>query len=604
MNTPFLLLSRRIAALSLAGSLIAGASHALAADGTWTLDGNNNWNTTTTAPWFNGIIASGVDANAYFNKIDITADRTVTLTENMTAGNLFFGDAGTTATQTWTVKRSASQVLTLQTTSGTPTITVDNSSATILAVLAGTQGLTKAGSGTVTLSGNNTFTGTVTAGAGSMTLSGTNAFSSAVVNAGSLTLSGANSSLTSVVVNAGTLTLSAANSSLNSVVVNGGTLDVWATTAIGSNSINLASSTSVLNAGNTLPGTTVTISGNITGSGKINKTSNATTLVLAGDNTYTGGTTLTDGAIVLGTGQNNGLGTGTLKLGTGALQSLDNNSRTITNTLVDMGSGNIRLGAVQGASTGLGDLTFTSTSAVSLAAAKTWTVNNSTRVTFKNSWTANPSWNVTKAGTGTLVFDGNFTGTNATGFIINAGTLILNGSKTMTGAVTVNSGGTIGGNSPSMAGVFTVNAGGAISPGDGGIGTLTALNLTWNGETSGAFAQMKFELSNVVGQSTSATADRLALGSGILAKGSGSIFTFDFLGTGAAGNTYTLMTFGSSTGFSVTDFTYTNLTNGLTGSFALNGGSVTFSVVPEPTTFALVGAGLMVTLLARRRRRD
>ncbi len=585
MNTPFSLLSRRIAALSLAGSLVAGAPHALATDGTWNLDGNSTWNSTNTTPWLGGNIASGVDANAYFNKIDITADRTVTLTENMTVGNLFFGDAGTTPTQKWILTRSAAQVLTLQTSAGTPTITVDNTTTTISTVLAGSQGLTKAGAGTLVLSGNNTFTGTVTAGAGALTLSGTNA-------------------MTGIIVNAGTLTLSGANSSLSSVVVNGGTLDVWTTNAIGSNNINLASSSAVLNAGNTLPGTIVTISGNITGSGKINKSSNATTLVLNGDNTYSGGTTLTDGAIVIGTGLNNGLGTGTLKLGTGAFQASDNNARTITNTLVDMGSGNLRLGAVQGATTGLGDLTFTSTAAVSLAAAKTWTVNNSTRVTFKNSWTANPGWNITKAGTGTLVFDGNFTGTNATGFIINAGTLILNGSKTMTGAVTVNSGGTIGGNSPSMAGTFTVNAGGAIAPGDGGIGTLTATNLTWNGETSGTFAQMKFELSNTGGQGALATADRLALGSGILAKGSGSIFTFDFLGTGAAGNTYTLMTFGSSTGFSVSDFTYTNLTNGLNGTFALNGTNLTFSVVPEPTTFALLGAGLMVTVFARRRRRE
>ncbi|TXI87799.1 MAG: PEP-CTERM sorting domain-containing protein [Cupriavidus sp.] len=587
MNTPFSLLSRRIAALSLAGSLVVGASHALATDGTWISDAAGNWNTTNTAPWFGSNIASGVDANAYFNKIDITANRTVTLTENMTVGNLFFGDAGTTPTQTWALSRSAAQVLTLQTSSGTPTITVDNTSATISAVLGGTQGLAKAGAGALTLSGNNTFTGTVTVNAGTMTLNGTNAMTGIIVNAGTLTL-GNNTS----------------NASLSSVVVNGGTLDVWSTNAIGSNNINLASASSVLNASSTSGGNIVTISGNITGSGKINKTSNASTLVLNGDNTYSGGTTLTDGVLVIGSGLNNGLGTGTLKLGQGAFLASDNSARTITNTLLDMGSGNLRLGAVQGATTGLGDLTFTSTATVSLAAAKTWTVNNSTRVTFKNAWTANPGWNITKAGTGTLVFDGNFTGTNATGFIVNAGTLILNGSKTMTGAVTVNSGGTFGGNSPSMAGTFTVNAGGAIAPGDGGIGTLTATNLMWNGETSGAFAQMKFELSNVGGQSTSATADRLALGSGILSKGSGSIFTFDFLGTGAAGNTYTLMTFGSSSGFSVGDFTYTNLTDGLNGTFALNGTSLTFSVVPEPTTFALLGAGLMVTFFARRRRHD
>ncbi|GAT34672.1 PEP-CTERM protein-sorting domain-containing protein [Terrimicrobium sacchariphilum] len=607
MTIPFSALSRGIAALSLIGSLAVGSSQALATDGTWILNGNGNWNTQDGNPWQGGTVASGTGASAYFNTIDITANRTVTLTEDITVGNLYFGDTALspTAYNTWTVNRLASQVLTLQTSAGTPTITVDNSSATILAPVAGNQGLAKAGSGTVTLSGNNTFTGTVTVGAGAMTLAGTNVFSNAVVNAGALTLSGANSSLGSVVVNAGTLTLSGANSSLSSVTVNGGTLDVWTTNAIGNNNISLVAASSTLNAANTAT-SVITINGNITGSGKISKTSGVSTLVLNGNNTFTGGTTIGAGTVALGTGLNNGLGTGTLTMNGGsALLSTDNNSRTINNTLA-FGSGNFgfRFGATEGDTTGKGNLTFAGTGTVSVGGARTWTVNNNTRVTFKNAWSGNSGWDVTKAGTGTLVFDGNITGSNGVGIIVNAGTMLINGSKSSTSNVTVNSGGTLGGNSPSMAGVFTVFAGGAIAPGDGGIGTLTATNLSWNGETSGAFAQMKFDLSNVGGQGSSATSDRLALGSGILTKQSGSVFAFDFLGSGAAGNTYTLMTFGSSSGFSVSDFSYTNLTNGLTGTFGLNAGSLTFSVVPEPTTFALLGAGLMVTFFARRRRRD
>lgn len=545
MNTPFSLLSRRIAALSLAGSLVIGASHALATDGTWNLDGNGNWNSTDGTPWLSGIIASGIDANAYFNKLNITGTRTVTLTENMIAGNLFFGDTAAT-TYGWTLQRSTTAVLTLQTSSGTPTITVDNSTTTISAVLAGTQGFAKAGTGVLTLSGSNTLTGGIT--------------------------------------------------------VNAGTLDLRSTAAIGSNSINLASASSTLDAANTVSSST-TVSGNITGSGKINKTSSVSALVLTGDNSFTGGVTLQAGSIEVGSGLNNGIGTGTLTLNGGAFLSTDNNSRTFTNVLA-MGSNPLRFGALQDAATGKGDLTFAWTGNTAVGGSKNWTVNNATRVTFKNTWTGNSDHTVTKMGTGTLVFDGNITGSTGVGIVVNAGTMLLNGSKSTSNAVTVNSGGTFGGTSPSMAGVFTVNAGGAIAPGDGGIGTLTATNLTWNGETSGTFAQMKFELSNVGGQGASATADRLALGSGILSKGSGSIFTFDFLGTGAAGDTYTLMTFGSSTGFSVSDFTYTNLTSGLNGTFALNGTSLTFSVVPEPTTFALFGAGLMVTFFARRRRRE
>ncbi len=545
MNIPFSLLSRRIAVLSLAGSLAAGATQVLAADGTWISDASGNWNAATTAPWQSGIVASGIDANAYFNKIDVTGARTVTLTENLTVGNLFFGD--TSGTQTWTLARSATSVLTLQTTTGTPTITVDNSAVTISAALGGTQGYTKAGTGKLVLTGNNTgLTGQIT--------------------------------------------------------VNAGTLDIWTTNSIGSNNINLVSATSTLDNAN-FASVSTTISGDITGSGRIIKTSGVSGLVLAGNNTFTGGVEIQAGSVEAGSGLNNGVGTGTLSFKGGAFLSTDNNARTFTNVIA-MGSNALRFGAVQDAATGKGDLTFAWTGSTAVGGNKSWTVNNSTRVTFKNSWAGNSDHNITKLGTGTLVFDGNITGSSGVGITVTAGTMLLNGSKSTSNAVTVNSGGTFGGNSPSMAGVFTVNAGGAISPGDGGIGTLNATNLTWNGEASGAFAQMKFELSNVGGQSTAATADRLALGSGILSKGSGSIFTFDFLGTGAAGNTYTLMTFGSSSGFSVGDFTYTNLTNGLDGTFALNAGSLTFTVVPEPTTFALLGAGLMVAIFARPRRRD
>jgi len=487
----------------------------------------------------NGIVASGADFNAYFNTIDITTNptTTVTLTENLTIGNLYFGDTGTPV-QGWTLARSVNTLeLTLQTSSGAPLITIDNGTTTISAALGGTQGFTKAGSGTLVLSTANTLTGDIS--------------------------------------------------------VNAGTLDFWANNANISNNISLAAGT-VLNAASTATNNVTTISGNITGSGRINKTSDSSTLVLTGDNTFTGGTNLSGGTIIVGSGLNNGIGTGTLTLSRGALVANDNNTRTFANTLA-MGSNPLRFGALQGATTGLGDMTFTSTAASTVGGEKTWTINNSTRVTFKNSWSGNPNWNVTKAGTGTLVFDGNITGSSGVGLIVSNGTLILNGTKTTDGAVTVN-GGTFGGNSTSMTGVFTLNAGGAISPGDGGIGTLTATNLTWNGEASGNFAQMKFELGNV------GSSDRLSLGSGILSRGTGTIFTFDFLGTGVAENSYTLLTFGSSTGFSVSDFSYTNLGGGLSGTFSLQGNSLQFSVVPEPQTYALLAAGLMAVFFFRRKR--
>jgi len=537
--------SRGLVALSLLGSLVLGSSKTQAADGTWNLDGNGNWDLATTAPWLNGIVASGIGSNAYFNTLNISANTTVTLTESLTIGNLYFGDVP--AGQNWTLARTGAAELTLQTSSGGPLITIDNGTTTISAALAGTQGFTKAGSGTLVLSGSNTLTGGIT--------------------------------------------------------VSAGTLDIWSAST--SNNIDLAAGTilAVSNPNSSSSGNNITtISGNITGSGRINKTNSNSTLVLTGDSTSTGGTTLGDGIIMVGTGLNNGIGTGTLTLNRGALLSTDNNSRTFANTLAMGGNPTLRFGALEGATTGLGNLTFSSTTNVSLGSEKTMTINNNTRVTFKNSWSGNPGWNITKAGTGTLVLDGNITGANGVGLIVNSGTLILNGSKSTVAPVTVNSGGTLAGNSPSMTGVFTLNTGGAISPGDGGIGTLTATNLTWNGEASGSFAQMKFELGNVGNLGLAATSDKLSLGAGILTKGTGSIFAFDFLGTGSEGNTYTLLTFGS-TGFSVGDFSYTNLAGGLSGTFTLQGNSLMFSVVPEPQTYVLLAVGLMAVLLVRRKQR-
>lgn len=230
MHQSFAVVSRGLAALSLAGTLVMGASQAHAADGTWNLNGSDTWSTANTTPWLNSIVASGIDSSAYFNALNITSDATVTLSENLAIGNLYFGD--TSGAQTWTLARSSTFVLTLQRSSGSPTITVDNSTATISAVLAGTEGFTKAGSGRLVLSGSNTLTG--------------------------------------------------------GIIVNAGTLDIRSTSSVGSNSINLATSGSVLDAANPVTGS-VTISGNITGSGKINKTSSVSALVLTGDNSFTGG---------------------------------------------------------------------------------------------------------------------------------------------------------------------------------------------------------------------------------------------------------------------------------------------------------------------------
>lgn len=183
--------------------------------------------------------------------------------------------------------------------------------------------------------------------------------------------------------------------------------------------------------------------------------------------------------------------------------------------------------------------------------------------------------------------------------IVSAGTLIVNGSINNSMLTMVYSGATLAGTGSSAQ--VELMAGGAMRPGDGGIGTFSTTqsgnsDMVWHGEASGAFAQMKFELSN-----TDATSDKIDLGAGVLNKADGFFFKFDFLGTGMANQTYTLLTFGSSLNFSVADFSYTGLTSGLTGEFALTENALTFTTVPEPSTFAMIIGGLLALVVFRRR---
>lgn len=556
---------RLLAALVLPVSLsLPLAQSAIAADGTWNVDGAGNWTSGVGTNWLNGIAAEGADFTAYFNAVNITGNRVVTLTAPVTPitiGNLAFGDA-TTASHDWTLNSSGGAVLTLQTTTGTPTITVDNRTATISAALSSSQGFTKAGTGKLVLSGVHTA------------------------------LSGA-------------------------ITVNAGTLDLWDTASAYDNSINLTVSTATLDAANTVSGSVVTINGNITGFGRINKTSGVSTLVLNGNNDYSGGTTLAAGTLVAGNGTNNGIGTGTLALNNGAFRSSDDNSRTFSNVL-SMGSGGLRLGGLQGDTSGRGDLTFTWAGSTSIGGSKTWTVNNATTASFNNNWTGNNGWNVTKAGTGTLVFNGNLTSTGV-GLIvnlgtmtlngsansytgtttINGGTLLINGAKTGSGAVAVNSTGALGG-SGSVTGAVTAASGSFLKPGasSGAVGTLTFNSgLDISGLSAGT-GGLLFDL-DTVGASDKISVGSLTIGTGLL---NFDDFGFTTLGSFGAG-VYTLFD-----ATSIIGTLGTNLSGTIAGwdsvlSISGNDLVLTVSAIPEPASCAsLAGGALFGFALSRRRR--
>ncbi len=206
-----------------------------------------------------------------------------------------------------------------------------------------------------------------------------------------------------------------------------------------------------------------------------------------------------------------------------------------------------------------------------------------------------------KMGAGVLQLSGSNTYNGPT--IVAEGGLLVTGTNFNAMVTEVRDGAWLGG-----SGVITsleLQAGGTVAPGLlSAIGTLATTGnagngyFLWNGSTTSA-AQMAFQLSTL-----NDTSDLINLGTDNLIKGSGSTFKFDFLGSnGKVGETYTLLSFGTTTFTDVNDFSYENLGSN-TGTFALENNALTFTVVPEPTTIALLGsAGVAACVGWLRRRR-
>ena len=144
-----------------------GASVAQAANGTWTNLAGGSW--PVAANWSGGTVAGGANFTANFNTLNLAANATVTLDGARTIGNLQFSD--TTATFfNWIVDTGSGGPLTLEMSSGSPTITVANGQATINAVISGTNGFTKAGAGPLLLTAANTFSNNVNIAAGTLNI--------------------------------------------------------------------------------------------------------------------------------------------------------------------------------------------------------------------------------------------------------------------------------------------------------------------------------------------------------------------------------------------------------------------------------------------------
>ncbi len=199
--------------------------------------------------WSFSVVANSADHTADFSRLVLSGNETVHLNPARVIGNLVFGDVGNAFN--WTIDNGGSvgNTLTLSVTSGAPTITVVNGTATISAVLSGSKGFNLLGpetdafgQGVLILNGStvNTISGTVRLSGASLLLDFSNlspatnllkASVPLVLGSGTLTINDcAGTNTTSQTFASATLNAGASRIAVNS----GGNSSAASTLALGS----------------------------------------------------------------------------------------------------------------------------------------------------------------------------------------------------------------------------------------------------------------------------------------------------------------------------------------------------------------------------------
>ncbi|HEV2972555.1 MAG TPA: autotransporter-associated beta strand repeat-containing protein [Pirellulales bacterium] len=554
----------------------AAGSNALAGtNGTW-IDATSGGLWSANANWSGGNIANGTDGIADFSTLNITADNTVHLDSARTIGQLKFGD--TTPSNNWILDNNgnAADILTLAVSSGSPTITVNNDTATVNLVLAGTQGLTKIGAGDLLLDDGNTFTGAVAINAGTLALGNSGALGG-TSNAVSVNIGGT-LDLGGQTIGANTMNIQGAGVGSNGALVNG------STTAAS------YAGTITANAPFTVGGT-----GDLTLSGSVNTAVNVLTKI--GNNTLTlSGTTdnnnlqlvVNSGTVVLGKMSNSSahavgspgltVNGGTVQLGgTGGDQIYDFAPVTVTSGTFDTNGRNETFSTLFLQGTGIGGAgalqitgfnqfsTITPTNGTVLTGNATIGVSIASALTLSNAVSGN--FALTKAGPGEL---------------------LLNGTNSFSGGLTVQSGG---------LGVSTLNNAGTNGP----LGNNASVTLGSSGQTGTLFygggttsSNMPFVLATagtgafyVETGGVNLTLNGAISGGGALLEDVGDL-------TLAGNNTFTggvtilfgtlqLGNPGALNSSSPNPVAFSNGSGGSTGTLSLNGNSVTVSGLTAAT---------------------
>ncbi|MCB1130817.1 MAG: autotransporter-associated beta strand repeat-containing protein, partial [Verrucomicrobiae bacterium] len=255
---------------------------------------------------------------------------------------------------------------------------------------------------------------------------------------------------------------------------------------------------------------------------------------LSGNNTYSGGTTVTSGLI--GASAISNLGTGDINLNGGGVQFAAAFDLTANNLVV-----------------GSSGATFNT---------------NGNDVTFANAFQTGSTGQITVTGAGSLSIDADQDYSGGTSV---DGKLLANAltSSTGSGAVTVNSGGTLGGDG-AISGDVTIGAGGIIAPGNS-VGELTVGTLNLAASSTGV---LEFNVSPANDHIVVSSGGGLTIDGGafeLVQEGTTSPFSTP--------GTYNLISYsGSIGGAGVSALSVSNQQPGFSYTFAATGTEVTLTI--------------------------